>query len=192
MKKMIISKKDKMLLSGLACFLVVAVFIQFLYLPSIKETSFVKQQIKDTENQIVEQKAFIEVSQLSKQEITQLESDLKELEGQFGGKHYSEEVEKKFTDLAKTLGLNSHTITLKYSEQKIAKYKQEETTQQNIRQYEITHHLIANSYPYFLTYIESLESMSNVVIQKINSKPKENTSNEWSFDVTFIFYEYEK
>ena len=33
---------------------------------------------------------------------------------------------------------------------------------------------------------------SDVLIKSINAKPEEDTSNQWSFDVTFIFYEYEK
>lgn len=192
MKKIVIRKKDKVLLSGLACFLIVAAFIEFLYLPTMKEKVRVKKENSEIEQQIIQQNALIEVSQIQDEQIEKLEKELKDLEGQFYQKDFGETVEKKFTDLAKTIGLDSHTITLKYSEQKINEYKKEEGTNHVIPQYEITHHLIANSYPYFLTYIESLESMSNVVIEKINAKPKDNTSNEWSFDVTFVFYEYEK
>lgn len=192
MKKIVIRKKDEALLCILACFLVVAAFVQFLYLPIIKENARIQKENSQVEEQVIQEKAMIEVSQIKDEEIEKLEKDLKELEGQFAKKNYEEVVEKKFTDLAKTLGLDSHTISLTYSEQKINEYKKEEGTQKVVPQYEIKHYLKADSYPYFLTYIESLESMSNVLIKSINAKSEENTSNQWSFDVTFIFYEYEK
>lgn len=210
MKKIVITQKDKIILTVLLCFMIIAGTIFYIYMPSIKQQQKLKSNIAQLNTQIAQQQALIETSQVTQEQIDQIKADIKVLSSKLAGNHYSEQIEQKFSKLATSKGLDSETVSLTYDEQKIIKYTNSEATKSESSQsqttnetlveiplYSISQRVGSQTYSNILSYINELEKMDNVVINSItfnqggsSNSLSTSTNSNWTANLSITYYEY--
>ena len=193
MKKIKLTKRDKILLCGLVCFLIVFASYYFLYQPLLIKQNQYRLEVDQLNNDIEQKNALLHDIDLSQDTINELNTQLKDIKKKYQSKEYSYEVEKLFTLLASRSGLDSQTLTLTYENDTIKEYQNtENATSEKYGCFQIKHFIKTQDYNGFIKYLNDLKEYPNVVINRIEVKNNDEETQVylWEIEIQFTYYIY--
>ena len=110
--KIMMTPKDKKLLTGLLCFLIAVGFLQFLIVPDWNEKEKLKKEAKNLQIEINTMQQTIDEMNNEAKSLNAMKTRLKELQKIFNVTGNVEDIDDQLTQLALTLGIDAQSINL--------------------------------------------------------------------------------
>lgn len=187
--------RDKKLLSGLVCFLVIIAFLQFLIVPAWNEKNKLKNEQKNLQAEITTMQTTIDEMTNEAKSLSAMKQRLEELNKIFQPENDIEDVDDQLTQMALVLGIqiNSFHITeVAAPLQSHSSVKEEEKlqTESNVIQYKITQSIEANLYSTLQVYMDGVLKLQNIQLNDASfSYVQEEEGAKWSASVVLTYYE---
>lgn len=191
--KIMMTPKDKKLLTGLLCFLIVVGFLQFLIIPDWNEKDKLKKEANNLQAEINTMQQTIDEMNNEAKSLNVLKKRFKELEGIFNLNGNVEDIDEQLTQLALTLGIDSQSINLTELRNPIKSHqseKEEKLTTQNVLNYTIVHELNSLNYSTLILYLQEIEEIENIKLNQTTfTQVKDEDSISWKAQVVLTYYE---
>lgn len=194
--KLVMTKKDKKLLSGLCCFLIFVGFLQFLILPAWRSKQSAKQEVANLQLEITTMQSTIDEMTNEAKSLNQMKERLSELKKIFNASGNVEDVEEQLTNLALSIGLSSNSITLQSQSSQLVSHSsasEELTTEENVSSYQIIHQLSCSLSSTVMVYLEQIQELENVLLNQVSmSYDSSSDSESWTATVVLTYYEHQE
>lgn len=185
--------KDKKLLTGLLCFLIVVGFLQFLMVPNWNKKEKLKKEERNLKTEINTIQITIDEMNDETQSLNTLKKRLKELQKIFNVTGNVEDIDEQLTQLAISIGIEAESINLTHISSPIKTHssaKEEKQTEKPVIQYKIIQQLSSANYSLLNLYIKELEEFENIQLNQANFQyVEEEEMGYWSASVVLTYYE---
>ena len=191
--KLMMTPKDKKLLTGLLCFLIAVGFLQFLIFPNWNEKEKLKKEAKNLQNEINTMQQTIDEMNNEAKSLNAMKTRLKELQTIFNVTGNVEDIDDQLTQLALTIGIDAQSINLTHISSPLITHKsskEEKQTEKPVIQYKIIQQLSSPNYSLLNLYMKELEDFENVQLNQASfNYVQDEEKTFWSVSVVLTYYE---